>query len=82
MSAELLNRSGGGAARAAAPDLVGGATDRQTWSLLARSRDVSKAVQFLESSDSSGVVLTGDRGIGKSGVARAVVSSLGPKVHS
>ncbi|MDR6637588.1 LuxR C-terminal-related transcriptional regulator [Paenarthrobacter nitroguajacolicus] len=82
MSAELLNRSGGGAARAAAPDLVGGATDRQTWSLLARSHDVSRAAKVLESPESFGVVLTGERGIGKSGVARAVVSSLGPKVHS
>lgn len=82
MSAELLNKGGGGAARAAAPDLVGGPTDRQTWSLLARSRDLSKAGKFLDSPDSYGVVLTGQRGIGKSGLARAVVSSLGPKVHS
>ncbi|MCT9868902.1 helix-turn-helix transcriptional regulator [Paenarthrobacter aurescens] len=82
MSAELLNKGGGGAARAAAPDLVGGATDRQTWSLLARSHDLSKAGKYLESPDSCGVVLTGQRGIGKSGLARAVVSSLGPKVHS
>jgi DNA-binding CsgD family transcriptional regulator/tetratricopeptide (TPR) repeat protein len=82
MSAELLSKSGGGAARAAAPDLVGGATDRQTWSLLARSHDLSKAGKFLESPESYGVVLTGQRGIGKSGLARAVVSSLGPKVHS
>ena len=82
MSAELLNRSGGGAARAAAPDLVGGPADRQTWSLLARSHDLSKAGKHLESPDSYGVVLTGERGIGKSGLARAVVSSLGPKVHS
>lgn len=82
MSAELLNRSGGGAARAAAPDLVGGQSDRQTWSLLARSHDLSKAGKYLESADSLGVVLTGERGIGKSGLARAVVSSLGPKVHS
>ncbi|MFE4198232.1 LuxR C-terminal-related transcriptional regulator [Paenarthrobacter sp. NPDC056912] len=82
MSAELLNRGGGGAARAAAPDLVGGQSDRQTWSLLARSHDLSKAGKHLESPDSYGVVLTGERGIGKSGLARAVVSSLGPKVHS
>ncbi|WP_200846698.1 LuxR C-terminal-related transcriptional regulator [Arthrobacter sp. 18067] len=82
MSAELLNKGGGGAARAAAPDLVGGPTDRQTWSLLARSHDLSKAGKYLESPDSYGVVLTGQRGIGKSGLARAVVSSLGPKVHS
>ncbi|WP_405475126.1 LuxR C-terminal-related transcriptional regulator [Paenarthrobacter ilicis] len=83
MSAELLNGGGGGAARAAAPDLVGGAaTYRQTWSLLARSQDVSKAGKLLDSPGSFGVVLTGERGIGKSGVARAVVSSLGPKVHS
>ncbi|WP_253951687.1 ATP-binding protein, partial [Paenarthrobacter sp. CM16] len=82
MSAELLNKGGGGAARAAAPDLVGGPTDRQTWSLLARSQDLSRAGKFLESPDSFGVVLTGQRGIGKSGLARAVVSSLGPKVHS
>ncbi|MFJ4226702.1 LuxR C-terminal-related transcriptional regulator [Paenarthrobacter nicotinovorans] len=82
MSAELLNRSGGGAARAAAPDLVGGPNDRQTWSLLARSHDLSKAVKYLDSPESYGVILTGERGIGKSGLARAVVSSLGPKVHS
>ncbi|MDR6985826.1 DNA-binding CsgD family transcriptional regulator/tetratricopeptide (TPR) repeat protein/nucleoside-triphosphatase THEP1 [Paenarthrobacter nitroguajacolicus] len=82
MSAELLNKGGGGAARAAAPDLVGGPTDRQTWSLLARSHDLSRAGKLLESPDSYGVVLTGQRGIGKSGLARAVVSSLGPKVHS
>ncbi|MFC8040346.1 LuxR C-terminal-related transcriptional regulator [Paenarthrobacter sp. NPDC057355] len=82
MSAELLNRSGGGAARAAAPDLVGGPSDRQTWSLLARSHDLSKAVKYLDSPESYGVILTGERGIGKSGLARAVVSSLGPKVHS
>ncbi|MFI2566257.1 LuxR C-terminal-related transcriptional regulator [Paenarthrobacter sp. NPDC018779] len=82
VSAELLNRNGGGAAKAAAPDLVGGPSDRQTWSLLARSQDLARANKHLESSDSYGVVLTGDRGIGKSGLARAVVSSLGPKVHS
>ncbi|MGP0222669.1 MULTISPECIES: LuxR C-terminal-related transcriptional regulator [unclassified Paenarthrobacter] len=82
MSAELLNRSGGGAARAAAPELVGGASDRQTWSLLARSHDLSRASRFLESPGSYGVVLTGERGIGKSGLARSVVASLGPKVHS
>ncbi|BCW10011.1 hypothetical protein NtRootA4_10700 [Arthrobacter sp. NtRootA4] len=82
MSSELLNRSGGGAARAAAPDLVGGPSDRQTWSLLARSHDLSKAIKYLESPLTFGVVLTGERGIGKSGLARAVVSSLGPKVHS
>ncbi|WP_284974418.1 LuxR C-terminal-related transcriptional regulator [Arthrobacter sp. efr-133-TYG-104] len=82
MSAELLNRGGRGAARAAAPDLVGSASDRHTWSLLARSRDLSKAAKQLESPESYGVVLTGQRGIGKSGLARALVSSLGPKVHS
>ncbi|BCW35319.1 transcriptional regulator [Arthrobacter sp. StoSoilA2] len=82
MSAELLNKGGGGAARAAAPDLVGGPSDRQTWSLLARSQDLSRATKHLESPESYGVVLTGERGIGKSGLARAVVSSLGPKIHS
>ena len=82
MSAELLNRGGGGAARAAAPDLVGGSSDRQTWSLLARSQDLSRATKHLESPESYGVVLTGERGIGKSGLARAVISSLGPKIHS
>lgn len=82
MSAELLNRNGGGAARAAAPDLVGGPSDRQTWSLLARSHDLARANKYLESPETYGVVLTGERGIGKSGLARAVVSSLGPKVHS
>ncbi|WP_236593492.1 LuxR C-terminal-related transcriptional regulator [Paenarthrobacter ureafaciens] len=82
MSAELLNRNRGGAARAAAPDLVGGPSDRQTWSLLARSHDLARAGKHLEAPDSYGVILTGDRGIGKSGLARAVVASLGPKVHS
>ncbi|WP_284977699.1 LuxR C-terminal-related transcriptional regulator [Arthrobacter sp. fls2-241-R2A-200] len=82
MSAELLSSGGRGAASAAAPDLVGSAADRQTWSLLARSRDLSKAAMQLESPGSYGVVLTGQRGIGKSGLARALVSSLGPKVQS
>ncbi|MFJ5955565.1 LuxR C-terminal-related transcriptional regulator [Paenarthrobacter sp. NPDC092416] len=82
MSAELLNRGGGVAARAVAPDLVGGPSERQTWSLLARTHDLARASKQLESPESYGVVLTGERGIGKSGLARAVVSSLGPKIHS
>lgn len=43
---------------------------------------MARAGKHLEAPDSYGVILTGDRGIGKSGLARAVVASLGPKIHS
>ncbi|MGF9647530.1 LuxR C-terminal-related transcriptional regulator [Pseudarthrobacter oxydans] len=59
-----------------------GAPGAQQWSAPARGANLEAVRTALVSEDSLGVVITGGRGVGKSSLARAAVSDLGPDVWS
>jgi DNA-binding NarL/FixJ family response regulator len=56
--------------------------DRRHWATLVRQSELDAAVAALTQDSSLGVVITGSPGVGKSFLAGAVLSSLGPGVHT
>ncbi len=66
----------------AAEVLPTGPLDGQRWSGLARRADADRVRSALLSDDHVGVVITGDRGVGKTHVGRTVVSGFGPDVYT
>ncbi|HSL35944.1 MAG TPA: helix-turn-helix transcriptional regulator, partial [Arthrobacter sp.] len=61
---------------------VTGPLDRHRWSGLARSADADRVRSALLAEDRVGVVITGDRGVGKTQVGRAAVAGFGPDVYT
>ena len=59
-----------------------GPLDRHRWSGLARNADADRVRSALLAEDRMGVVITGDRGVGKTQVGRAAVAGLGPDVYT
>lgn len=53
-----------------------------TWSGLARSVDADRVRSALLADDRMGVVITGDRGVGKSLVGRSALAGFGPDVYT
>lgn len=73
--------------RGSAPHDVGlrthsAGTPGPQWSAPARSANLEAVQTALTSENSLGVVITGGRGVGKSSLARAAVTDLGPEVWS
>ncbi|MDQ0732875.1 helix-turn-helix transcriptional regulator [Arthrobacter sp. B1I2] len=58
------------------------APEGQKWSVPARSANLDAVHAALTSENSFGVVITGARGVGKSSLARAAVTDLGPDIWS
>ena len=54
-----------------------GAVNRHAWSGLARGADADRVRNALTAPDSMGVVITGDRGVGKSLVGRSALAGFG-----
>ncbi|MEC5190372.1 MULTISPECIES: helix-turn-helix transcriptional regulator [unclassified Arthrobacter] len=61
---------------------VTGLLDRHRWSGLARNADADRVRGALLADEHVGVVITGDRGVGKTQVGRAVIAGLGPDVYT
>ncbi|HSO90583.1 MAG TPA: helix-turn-helix transcriptional regulator, partial [Arthrobacter sp.] len=59
-----------------------GPSDRHRWSGLARNADADRVRSALLAEDRMGVVITGDRGVGKTQVGRAAVAGFGPDVYT
>ena len=59
-----------------------GPLDRHRWSGLARHADADRVRSALLAEDRMGVVITGDRGVGKSQVGRAAVTGFGPDIYT
>lgn len=76
----LMETSGVAAAPPAVPSER--QADRRHWATLVRQSELDTAVGALREDASLGVVITGAPGVGKSFLAGAVLSSLGPGVHT
>ncbi|WP_160667068.1 helix-turn-helix transcriptional regulator [Pseudarthrobacter sp. ATCC 49987] len=61
---------------------VTGPLDRHRWSGLARNADADRVRSALLAEDRMGVVITGDRGVGKTQVGRTVIAGFGPDVYT
>ena len=59
-----------------------GPVSRHGWSGLARGADADRVRSALTAPDGMGVVITGDRGVGKSLVGRSAVAGFGPDVYT
>ena len=59
-----------------------GAVNRHAWSGLARGADADRVRNALTAPDSMGVVITGDRGVGKSLVGRSALAGFGSDVFT
>ncbi|MDQ0757140.1 LuxR C-terminal-related transcriptional regulator [Arthrobacter sp. B3I4] len=59
-----------------------GPVSKHGWSGLARGADAERVRSALNAPDGMGVVITGDRGVGKSLVGRSAVAGLGPDVYT
>ncbi|QCB98427.1 LuxR family transcriptional regulator [Arthrobacter sp. PAMC25564] len=59
-----------------------GPVNRHRWSGLARNADADRVRKALLAEDRMGVVITGDRGVGKSLVGRTALSGFGPDVYT
>lgn len=59
-----------------------GPVTRHGWSGLARGADADRVRSALTAPDGMGVVITGDRGVGKSLVGRSAVAGFGPDVYT
>ncbi|KRE77382.1 helix-turn-helix transcriptional regulator [Arthrobacter sp. Soil763] len=59
-----------------------GPANKHAWSGLARGADAGRVRNALEAPGSMGVVVTGDRGVGKSLVGRSALAGLGPQVFA
>ncbi|MGP4032530.1 LuxR C-terminal-related transcriptional regulator [Pseudarthrobacter sp. 1C304] len=63
-------------------DPAAGPLDRHRWSGLARHADADRVRSALLAEDRMGVVITGDRGVGKTQVGRAAIAGFGPDVYT
>lgn len=52
------------------------------WAGLSRVSDAERTLDLLRKPDGLGVIITGDRGVGKSALGRQVISMLGEEVHT
>ena len=59
-----------------------GPLDRHRWSGLARNADADRVRNALLAEDRMGVVITGDRGVGKTQVGRTAIAGFGPDVYT
>ncbi|HSN36263.1 MAG TPA: LuxR C-terminal-related transcriptional regulator [Arthrobacter sp.] len=59
-----------------------GALDRHRWSGLARNADADRVRSALLAEDRMGVVITGDRGVGKTQVGRTAIAGFGSDVYA
>ena len=59
-----------------------GAVGRHRWSGLARAADAERVRAALAGRGRMGVVITGDRGVGKSLVGRTALAGFGPDVYT
>ncbi|MDR7081308.1 DNA-binding CsgD family transcriptional regulator/tetratricopeptide (TPR) repeat protein [Arthrobacter ginsengisoli] len=59
-----------------------GPLDRHRWSGLARNADADRVRSALLAEDRMGVVITGDRGVGKTQVGRTAIAGFGPDVYT
>ncbi|QDW29151.1 helix-turn-helix transcriptional regulator [Arthrobacter sp. KBS0702] len=59
-----------------------GPVNRHAWSGLARGADADRVRTALTAPESMGVVITGDRGVGKSLVGRSALAGFGPDVYT
>ena len=59
-----------------------GPVNRHRWSGLARNADADRVRTALLAEDRMGVVITGDRGVGKSLVGRTALAGLGPDIYT
>ena len=59
-----------------------GPVNRHAWSGLARGADADRVRAALIAPESMGVVITGDRGVGKSLVGRSALAGFGPDVYT
>lgn len=59
-----------------------GPLDRHRWSGLARNADADRVRNALLGDDRMGVVITGDRGVGKTQVGRTAIAGFGPDVYT
>jgi len=59
-----------------------GPVNRHAWSGLARGADAERVRNALTAPESMGVVITGDRGVGKSLVGRSALAGFGPDVFT
>ncbi|MET3811714.1 LuxR C-terminal-related transcriptional regulator [Arthrobacter sp. UYEF3] len=59
-----------------------GALNRHAWARLSRGADADRVLAALAARDGMGVVITGDRGVGKSLVGRSALAGLGPDFHT
>ncbi|CAM3162686.1 Putative HTH-type transcriptional regulator/MT0914 [Arthrobacter ulcerisalmonis] len=83
MSIEPLDWGRGSQSAAVAqPRQTGPLPSAPAWSASARSGTLEAAVAALTRANSLGVVITGGRGVGKSSLARAAVTELGPETYS
>ncbi len=55
---------------------------RHSWSGLARGADADRVVRALTAPEGMGVVITGDRGVGKSLVGRSAIAAFGADVYT
>jgi DNA-binding CsgD family transcriptional regulator/tetratricopeptide (TPR) repeat protein len=59
-----------------------GPVNRHRWSGLARNADADRVRKALLAEDRMGVVITGDRGVGKSLVGRTALAGWGPDIYT
>ncbi|HEX9087113.1 MAG TPA: helix-turn-helix transcriptional regulator [Arthrobacter sp.] len=59
-----------------------GPLDRHRWTGLARNADADRVRSALLADDRMGVVITGDRGVGKTQVGRTAIAGFGPDVYT
>ncbi|MDQ0851130.1 DNA-binding NarL/FixJ family response regulator/tetratricopeptide (TPR) repeat protein [Arthrobacter sp. B3I9] len=82
MSRESLGWGNVSTTLAPAEQHAAGAVSRHRWSGLARAADADRVRAALLEDGRTGVVITGDRGVGKSLVGRTALSGFGPDVYA
>ncbi|MCU1540111.1 MAG: LuxR family transcriptional regulator, partial [Arthrobacter sp.] len=82
MSRESLGWGNVSTTLAPAVGHASGAVNRHRWSGLARAADAERVRESLLADGRTGVVITGDRGVGKSLVGRTALAGFGPDVFT
>lgn len=67
---------------APAEEHAAGPVNRHRWSGLARAADAERVREALMAEGRTGVVITGDRGVGKSLVGRTALAGFGPEIYT
>ncbi|MGY2743230.1 LuxR C-terminal-related transcriptional regulator [Arthrobacter sp. UYCu723] len=67
---------------APAEEHAAGPVNRHRWSGLARAADADRVREALLADGRTGVVITGDRGVGKSLVGRTALAGFGPDIYT